>query len=67
MDLARRNRKLNPATQLVFITAYTDVANTAYIRQVAVDYVPKPIDIDELVGALNRCRDRIAAEKKRLS
>ncbi len=64
LDMAGRIRKLNPAAQIVIITAYTEIANSACARQVAVNYVQKPIDIDVLVEIMNQCRDRIAAEAK---
>jgi two-component system LytT family response regulator len=43
--------------QVVFITAYAEYAIRAF-RANAVDYLLKPVDVQELQTALNRCKER---------
>lgn len=63
LDMAGRIRKLNPAARIVIMTAHSEIANSADARQVADNYVLKPIDVDALVEIVNRCKDTILAEK----
>lgn len=43
---------------VVFVTAYSDFAMRA-IKSNAVDYLLKPINTDELVAAVERCKERL--------
>src|SRR4051812_42680646 len=43
---------------VIFITAYDHYALKA-IKYCALDYLLKPVDIDELVAAVNKVRDRV--------
>lgn len=63
LDMADRIRKLNPSAQIVVITAYNEDSHAPDRRQVAVTYVLKPIDIDALVDTVNRCTEKILAER----
>jgi len=42
---------------VIFVTAYSDYAIKAF-KYSAVDYILKPIDIDELIGAVNKVKKR---------
>jgi two-component system cell cycle response regulator len=64
LDMANRIRRLNPGAQIVIITAYTELAQSTWVRQVAANYVQKPIDFDELIKILDSCRNRIMEERK---
>lgn len=44
--------------QIIFITAYSEYAIRA-LKANAVDYILKPIDIDELLAALEKCKLRL--------
>jgi len=62
MDILRRVRQLNPATNVVIITAHATVDNAIEaMREGAYDYLTKPFKLDELVLTVAR-----AAERKRL-
>lgn len=63
LDMATRIRGLNPAAQVVFITAYNEIEDSVYARQVANNCIMKPINIDALVDAINECKDRVIAGK----
>ncbi len=67
LDMANRIRKLNPAARIVIITAYSEFGNSTSAHQLAVHYIQKPIDIDELVDILKQCRDRIVSGKDALT
>ncbi len=59
----------DPALQIILITAYEKYAIQAF-KYAIVDYILKPIDIEELIAACNRCKSRIIqiieSEKKHL-
>jgi two-component system LytT family response regulator len=40
---------------IIFVTAYSDYAINAFKLE-AIDYILKPVDADQLVAAVNRCR-----------
>lgn len=48
-----------PEFKVVFVTAYSDYAVRAF-RFSAVDYLLKPVKVDELVDAVNKVREEIA-------
>lgn len=56
LEMARRIRDLDRTTRIVFMSAYTEMAGSAWVRQMAAHYVQKPVDVDELVRVLGRCR-----------
>ena len=68
---AKRLREINPDCRLIFISGYTD---SEYLKSAiqlkAVDYIEKPIQMDELYQVLERTvqqyhRERVQAEKYR--
>ncbi|MBL8489903.1 MAG: sigma-54-dependent Fis family transcriptional regulator [Rhodocyclaceae bacterium] len=55
LDLLREVKQRRPALPMIMITAFHDLEMTvAAMQGGAADYVPKPIDIDELDAALER-------------
>jgi CheY-like chemotaxis protein len=56
LEMARRIRDLDPGALIVFMSAYTEMGGSAWVRQVAAHYLPKPVDVDELVRVLGACR-----------
>ncbi len=51
----------DPAPELIFATAYDEYAIRA-IRACALDYLLKPIDIEELQEAVTRAKERVASK-----
>lgn len=50
----------HPGTQIIFLSAYSDVAYLKNaIRIEAVDYLLKPIDLQDLVSSINRAKKRL--------
>jgi two-component system cell cycle response regulator len=62
MEMARAILKMNPRAQIVIITAYDEIADSADADRLTVDYALKPIDFDALLETINRCKDRILAD-----
>lgn len=46
---------------LIFVTAYSDYAVRAF-KANAIDYLLKPVDAEELVAAVQKCRGKLVAE-----
>ncbi|HYI95403.1 MAG TPA: sigma-54 dependent transcriptional regulator [Bryobacteraceae bacterium] len=58
MDLLRRIRNDYPETAVIMITAFGSIEGAVEaMKNGAVDYITKPIDIDELVILINRALD----------
>ena len=58
MDLLRRVRNEYPETAVIMITAFGSIEGAVEaMKNGAVDYITKPIDIDELVILINRALD----------
>ena len=58
MDLLRRVRNDYPETAVIMITAFGSIEGAVEaMKNGAVDYITKPIDIDELVILINRALD----------
>lgn len=58
MDLLRRIRSEHPGTAVIMITAFGSIEGAVEaMKSGAVDYITKPIDIDELVILINRVLD----------
>jgi DNA-binding NtrC family response regulator len=64
LDLMRQVRRRDPQVQFIVITAYGDaeVALEA-LRLGALDYLKKPIDLDQLVTALQRGKKAVAHDQ----
>ncbi len=53
IDLVARIRELHPATRIVVLTGYGNIATAvAAIKAGAVDYIAKPADADDVIAAL---------------
>lgn len=65
VELAERIFEMQPATKLVFVTAYEQYAIEAF-RVNAVDYVLKPITTSKISNTLNKLRKIGLGEKKEL-
>lgn len=63
IDMVDEYRKLNLASEIVFVTAYEQYAIEA-IRKQAFDYLLKPVDPDELDAMLLRLRARVNGPAK---
>jgi YesN/AraC family two-component response regulator len=66
VEMARRIRKLDPAAQIIGITAYSEMEDFGDTKQDIVRYVLKPLDLDELFKAVDQCAQKILAKKKEL-
>ena len=66
LELMRAVKKISPHVQIILMTAFgeTDTAVSA-IREGALDYLKKPLDLNELAVALGRAKEKIAELRKR--
>ena len=66
IELSQELRRLYPAVRIVFITGHADVdyMKSAFKAQ-AVDYILKPIDVQELRGVMERVAAQISSERQR--
>ena len=66
LELMRTVKKISPHVQIILMTAFgeTDTAISA-IREGALDYLKKPLDLNELAVALGRAKEKIAELRKR--
>ncbi len=64
MSILRNIKEMRPGVEVIMVTAYGDydMAIDA-LRSNAFDYLKKPIDIDDLLGAIGRFRERRAVRK----
>ncbi len=65
MEVMHTVRRLSPDVQIILVTAFgkTDTVIMA-IREGALDYIKKPIDLDQLTVALGRAREKVMEYKK---
>lgn len=65
LEVMHRVKRLSPHVQVILVTAYgdTEIAITA-LREGALDYLKKPLDLAELTLALGRAREKIDEHKK---
>ncbi|OPY77887.1 MAG: Nitrogen regulation protein NR(I) [Syntrophorhabdus sp. PtaU1.Bin153] len=55
LDILKRLREEHSTAQVIIITAFHDMATTIKAMKLgAFEYIPKPIDVDELEGAIRR-------------
>lgn len=66
IELSRELRRLYPAVRIAFITGHADVdyMKSAFKAQ-AVDYILKPIDVQELRSVMERITAQISTERQR--
>ena len=65
LEVMHTVRHESKTTQIIVVTAFgeTDTAITA-LREGALDYLKKPIDLDELTVALGRAKERLSSHKQ---
>lgn len=65
LEVMHTVKRLSTSVQVILITAYgeTDTAISA-LREGALDYLKKPLDLDLLTTALGRAREKIIEHKK---
>ncbi len=68
LEVLHTVRRLSPNTQVIVVTAFheTDSAIVA-LREGALDYIKKPIDLDSLILALGRAKEKIVELSKLVS
>jgi len=55
LETLRRARDMNATLPVLLVTAYTDIRDAVHaMRDGAVNYLAKPIDLDELLGTIQR-------------
>jgi CheY-like chemotaxis protein len=69
LELLHRVKRLNPAVEVVVVTAHGDYDTAIHaLREGASDYLKKPIKLPELEAALFRCKYRLVdSERIRLT
>jgi len=65
MEVLKEIKKISPRTQFILMTAFGEV-DTAIeaLREGALDYIKKPIDLDVVILALGRAKEKIESEGK---
>lgn len=65
MEVMHTIKNISPSTEVILVTAFGDY-DTAILalRQGAIDYIKKPIDLNQLILSLGRAREKIAEKKK---
>ncbi len=64
MEVLHRVKDLSPNTQVIIITAFGEVVTPIQaIREGAIDYIKKPIDLDQMMLALGRAREKLVQFK----
>lgn len=65
MEVMYTVKNISPSTEVILVTAFGDY-DTAILalRQGAIDYLKKPIDLNQLILSLGRAREKIAEKKK---
>jgi len=65
MEVMHTVKDLSPSTEVILITAHGDY-NTAILalREGAIDYIKKPVDLEQLIVSLGRARQKIVESRK---
>ena len=65
MEVLHSVKEKSPSTEVILITAHGEY-DTAILalRQGTLDYIKKPVDLDQLMLSLGRAREKIAARKE---
>ncbi len=68
IDLLRRIKKLSPQTEVIIVTGHGDYDTAIQVlRENALDYIKKPLDLENLLVALDRYLEKSGALKKEFS
>jgi len=60
LEFLRLIKKINPTTEVIMLTAYGDVKYVEEaMKEGALEYIIKPIDIKELIIKIERVREKI--------
>src|SRR4051794_37902764 len=66
LDLLSRIREISPEMSVIVITAFHDMPTTVRAMKLgAIEYIHKPLEIDELDAAIERTRKRKSAGGRR--
>ncbi|SCW34253.1 two-component system, response regulator YesN [Paenibacillus tianmuensis] len=66
IEFSRELRRLLPETKIIFITGYSDLAYMkSAFKEGIIDYILKPIDIDELESVIRKTAELCEIEKKK--
>lgn len=64
LEVMHRIKELSPETEVILITGHGDVDMAIFaLREGALDYIKKPIDIDQLLLSLGRAKVKICERK----
>ena len=65
MEVIHTVKDISPSTEIILITAYGDYDTVILaLREGALDYLKKPVDLDQLILSLGRAREKIAERRK---
>lgn len=60
IDLLRRVKKISPVTEVIVVTGHGDYdTSIEVLRESALDYIRKPIDLEKLLVAIGRFQEKI--------
>ena len=58
LELIKKMKEKNPSTKLLLLTGYGNIATAvAAIKSGAIDYLPKPAEVDQIYDALTSSKD----------
>lgn len=65
LELLEKVKAVSPETEVLIITGYGSISSAVdAMRMGAIDYLPKPFDLDELTLKINKVRDRKQMERE---
>ena len=65
LEVLKNIKKISPRTQFILMTAFGEVDTAVEaLREGALDYIKKPIDLDVLTLALGRAKEKITEDKE---
>lgn len=68
IELLRRIKKLSPQTDVIVVTGHGDYDTAIQVlREEALDYIKKPVDLDDLLVAVGRYLEKAGVLKEELS
>lgn len=68
LEFVHTAKRLNPSVQIILVTGYGDVDTViSAIREGVIDYIRKPIDIDQLCVALGRAKEKLYESNRTVS
>lgn len=64
-EILHNIKKIDPITEVIIVTGFGDIDTAIMaIREGAIDYLKKPIDLEELITAIGRASERLSEKKK---